>query len=71
MGRNRLSQAIHELNTPTHLHNAGLFLHPPLCLCQLLPQCVQVHTGSLQEQPLNITTQQLEHSLKLNNLQRT
>jgi len=54
---------------PPHLHDAGLFLQQLFRLSQLLPQCIQVHTGGLQEQALNITTQQLEHAFKLNNLQ--
>lgn len=57
-------------HTHTHLHAAGLFLQQPLRLGQLLPQRVKVHTGGLQEQALNITAQQLEHTLKLNHLCR-
>lgn len=53
---------------PPYLHDAGLFLCCCLCLSELLAQCIQVHTGGLQEQALNITTQQLEHTLQLNHL---
>jgi hypothetical protein len=59
-----VSKIPRELVNHQYLHSAALLVYECLSFPQLCAQHVQIHTGGLKKQPLNITPQQLEYALQ-------